>query len=99
MVAEIVRRADDQDDTNDHDDQFLSVDKLPSKDIAEESEAELTDDVADVRRCVDCSSKKKRVVGGFLVAGAWQTAPVSGEWSVSEPESTTSQSDRTRKSR
>ncbi len=95
----MVRRADDEDDTNDHDDQFLSVDKFPSERIAKESEAELTDDVADVRCCVDSSSKKERVGGSFLVARAWETAPVSGKQSVSEPEQITSWNGRTRKSR
>lgn len=82
----MVGQANDKNDTDNHDDQLLSVDEFPSESITEKSKRELPDDVADVCCCVDCSSKKKGVIGGLLVARAWQAAPVSGEWSVSRSE-------------
>jgi len=86
VVTKVVRGANDEDDTDNHDDQLLAVDKFPAKYIAQKAEGELSDDVADVRRCVDSTSEKKWVDGGRLVARALQTAPVSKALSVSPPQ-------------
>ena len=55
---------------------YLSVDKLATKGIAEETEYELTDDVTDVCGSVDGTAQEERVEGRSLVSGARKAAPV-----------------------
>lgn len=71
----MIWQADDQYDAHDHDDHLFPIDKFPAKGIAEESERQLTDYVADVGSRVDGAAKEERVCGGLL---GWfgQTAPV-----------------------
>lgn len=66
----MVWQADDEYDTNDHDDQFLAVDELPAEGIAEEAERELSDDIADICCCIYRATEKKWVGRGLLVLEA-----------------------------
>ena len=71
----MVGQADNQDNTYDHDDHLFPVDKFPAKGITEESERQLTNDIADVGGRVDGATQKERV-GGSLDGGFGQAAPV-----------------------
>jgi hypothetical protein len=53
-----VWQTDDQNCTNDTNDEFLSVNELTAKGITKKSKRELTDNIADVRCSVYCSSKE-----------------------------------------
>lgn len=60
-----IWETDDQDKTDNHDDHFLAVDKLPPESITQEAEGELTDDVSNICCCIDSASEEKRDGRGF----------------------------------
>lgn len=90
----MIWQADDEDDTDDHDDQFFAVNELPSEGISQEPEADLTDKVTDVGGCIDGATQQEGV-GRILLAP--KTAPVPDD-SVSKG-SVSSAAQLTRKSR
>ena len=54
----MIWQTDDQYDTDHHDDHLFSIDELPPKGIAEESERQLTDDVTNVGSRVNGAAKE-----------------------------------------
>ena len=69
----MIRQANDQYDTNDHDDEFLAIDEFPAKRIAEETEGELADDVTDICCGVDGATEEERIGWALL---AFKATPV-----------------------
>ena len=59
----MVGDGDEQYYSNNSNDEFLSVDKLATKDISHETETNLTNDVTDVGGGVDGSVEEERVWG------------------------------------
>ena len=71
----VVGQADDEYDTDHHDDHLFPIDKFPSKGIAEESKRQLTDDVADVGSRVDGAAQEEWI-GGSLDGRLGEAAPI-----------------------
>lgn len=61
----MIGQADNQDDADHHNYHLFPIDEFSAKGIAEESERQLTDDVANVGSRVDSAAKEERVGGGF----------------------------------
>lgn len=61
----MIRQADDQYNTHDHDDHFFSVDEFSAKGVAEESKRQLTNNVTDIGSRVDGAAKEERVGWSF----------------------------------
>ena len=71
---EMVWQADDENNTNNHNDHFLSVDKPSAEGITQETERELSNNVTDICCRVYCTSKEEWIGRAFL---SLQTAPIS----------------------
>ena len=74
-AGHVVGQADDEYDTDDHDDHLFSVDKSSAKGIAQEAKRQLTNDVTDVGGGVDGTTKQERV-GGSLDRWLFEAPPV-----------------------
>lgn len=70
----MVGQADNENDTNNHDDQFFAINEFPAECITKEAERELPDDITDVCCCVDGATEEEWVVWRLL---ALQASPVS----------------------
>jgi hypothetical protein len=54
----VVRKGDEEDDTDNGNDKLLAVDELAAKDITEETKGDLTNDVSNVCCGVDSTTEK-----------------------------------------
>lgn len=71
---EMVWQADDENNANDHDNHFLSVDKSSAERITQEAEGELSNNVTNICCRVYCASKEEWIGRALL---SLQTAPIS----------------------
>ena len=70
----MIGQADDEDNTDDHDNQFFAINEFPSQGITHKTETELTNDVTDVGCGIDGATEQEWICWALLVL---QTTPVS----------------------
>lgn len=76
--GDAVGQTDDQYRADDTDDEFFAIHEFASESIAKIAEQQLSEDVTNVRACIDQPAKTRRVMGLFVRVS--KATPISIKW-------------------